>query len=176
MIDPDPPVTPAPPVTPVPSVAPSPVGAGAPTPPPGSRLWQLWSRAGEALEDFKLLQGPKRRLEELARLFRILRDFLRGFRALHFVGPCVTVFGSARFAATDPYYDLARRVGGRLAQLGLTVMTGGGPGIMEGANRGAQEMGGMSVGCSIQLPVEQKPNPYVDRFVELRYFLCGRSC
>ncbi|MEP6654322.1 MAG: hypothetical protein ABJA82_13250, partial [Myxococcales bacterium] len=81
-----------------------PVVAGSPTPPPGSRLWHLWSRAGQALEDFKLLQGPRRRIEELARLIRILRDFLRGFRALHFVGPCVTVFGSARFAAADPYY------------------------------------------------------------------------
>jgi uncharacterized protein (TIGR00730 family) len=117
-----------------------------------------------------LLQGPRRRIEELARLFRILRDFLRGFRALHFVGPCVTVFGSARLAAADPYYEQARQMGRRLAELGLTVMTGGGPGIMEAANRGAQEAGGISIGCSIQLPVEQKPNPYVDRFVELRYF------
>jgi uncharacterized protein (TIGR00730 family) len=144
--------------------------AGGPTPPPGSRLWDLWGTAGRTLEDFKLLQGPRRRLEELLRLGRILRDFIRGFRALHFVGPCVTVFGSARATPSDRAYALAREIGGRLAGLGLTVMTGGGPGLMEAANRGAREAGGTSVGCNIQLPVEQRPNPYLDRFVELRYF------
>jgi uncharacterized protein (TIGR00730 family) len=126
--------------------------------------------AGRRLEDFKLLEGPRWRLAELFRLMRIMREFLRGFRALHFVGPCVTVFGSARFGEGHPYYELARQMGRRLAGLGLTVMTGGGPGIMEAANRGAKEAGGRSVGCNIQLPMEQKPNPYLDRFVEFRYF------
>jgi len=146
------------------------VPAGAPTPPPGSPLWRIWSRAAESLEDFKLLVGPRRRLEETARVLRIARELVRGFRALHFVGPCVTVFGSARFDPDDRYYALAREMGGRLARLGLTVMTGGGPGVMEAANRGAHEAGGRSVGCNIQLPFEQKPNPYLDRFVEFRYF------
>ena len=95
---------------------------------------------------------------------------MRGFRKLHFVGPCVTVFGSARFAEEHPYYALARQVGGRLARTGFTVMTGGGPGIMEAANRGAWDEGGFSVGCNIELPAEQKLNPYLDRAVTFRHF------
>jgi hypothetical protein len=95
---------------------------------------------------------------------------MRGFRALHFVGPCVTVFGSARFPEGHRHYELARAVGRGLAKAGFTVMTGGGPGIMEAANRGAKEGGGRSVGANITLPQEQKPNPYLDRFVEFRYF------
>ena len=97
-------------------------------------------------------------------------EFVRGFRGLHFVGPCVTVFGSARFAEEHPYYALARQVGGRLARMGFTVMTGGGPGIMEAANRGAWDEGGFSVGCNIELPAEQKLNPYLDRAVTFRHF------
>ena len=103
-------------------------------------------------------------------LFRILREFLKGFRSLHFVGPCVSVFGSARFAEDHPYYTLARQVGWHLSRLGFTVMTGGGPGIMEAANRGAKEAGGRSIGCNIALPHEQQANPYVDRWVTFRYF------
>ncbi len=146
------------------------VPSGSPTPPPGSALWRVWSAAARHLDEFKLLEGPRKRLEELARLARIVREFIRGFRAFHFVGPCVTVFGSARFREDNPYYGLAREMGARLARLGLTVMTGGGPGIMEAANRGARDVGGASVACSIQLPMEQRPNPYLDRFVEFRYF------
>lgn len=101
---------------------------------------------------------------------RAVRDFVRGFRALHFVGPCVTVFGSARFGEAHPYYQLAREMGSALARLGFTVMTGGGPGVMEGANRGAREAGGPSIGCNIELPFEQEPNPYLDRWVECHYF------
>lgn len=97
-------------------------------------------------------------------------EFIRGFRVFHFVGPCVTVFGSARFKEGHPYYELARNVSGRIAKLGFTIMTGGGPGIMEAANRGAREAGGKSVGCNIVLPFEQKPNPYLDRWVDIRYF------
>ena len=103
-------------------------------------------------------------------LGRIVREFLRGFRVLHFVGPCVTVFGSARFAEDHPYYGLARQVGSRLSEIGFTVMTGGGPGIMEAANRGAKEAGGYSVGCNIALPTEQKPNSYLDEVLTFRYF------
>ncbi len=97
-------------------------------------------------------------------------EFVRGFRQLHFVGPCVTVFGSARFGESNPYYAMAREMGRRIARMGLTVMTGGGPGIMEAANRGARDEGGASVGCNIELPQEQKPNPYLDKMIEFRYF------
>src|SRR4051812_37013626 len=125
-----------------------------PTPPPGSALWRAWSTAAHALEDFKLLQGPRRRLEEAARLLRINREFMRGFRAFPSAGPCVTIFGSARFPPDHQYYALAREMGARMAGLGLTVLTGGGPGVMEAANRGAREAGGSSLGCNIQLPAE----------------------
>lgn len=98
-----------------------------------------------------------------------VRDFLRGFRTLHFVGPCVTVFGSARLAESHPDYALTRRVGSRLAEMGFTVMTGGGPGLMEAANRGARDVGGASVGCNIRLPEEQQPNAWLDRWVTCDY-------
>lgn len=117
-----------------------------------------------------LLEGPKSRLDELWTVIRIMIECIKGFRALHFVGPCVTVFGSARFNQDHRYYDLARRVGGALTDVGFTVMTGGGPGIMEGANRGAREAGGVSIGCNIRLPKEQAPNAYLDRWVEFNYF------
>ena len=101
---------------------------------------------------------------------RIFREFLRGFRRLRRIGPCVTVFGSARFEEDHRYYKLAREMGQRIAQAGYTVMTGGGPGIMEAANRGARDVGGHSAGCNIRLPEEQDPNPYLDRFVEFDHF------
>jgi uncharacterized protein (TIGR00730 family) len=103
-------------------------------------------------------------------ILRTLREMITGFRALHFVGPCVTVFGSARFPETHPYYKFARKLGAELSHAGFTVMTGGGPGIMEAANRGAKDVHGRSVGCNIVLPMEQQPNPYVDLFVDFRYF------
>jgi uncharacterized protein (TIGR00730 family) len=120
--------------------------------------------------DRVLLEGPHSRLREILLLLRAGRDFVRGFRALHFVGPCVTVFGSARFDEQHRYYAMARDVGAALARIGFTVMTGGGPGVMEGANRGAREAGGRSVGCNVELPFEQEPNPYLDRWVTCRYF------
>lgn len=149
-------------------VGPTPTGGHSPNEESG--LGRLLALAATRLDDVKLLHGPRKRLEELMRLFRIMREFLRGFRALHFVGPCVTVFGSARFDEQHKYYALTRNMGARLAQLGLTVMTGGGPGLMEAANRGAREAGGASVGCNIELPHEQRPNPYLDRLVTFRYF------
>lgn len=103
-------------------------------------------------------------------MLRAGRDFIRGFRVLHFVGPCVTVFGSARFDEQHRYYEMAREVGRALAGMGFTVMTGGGPGVMEAANRGAREAGGRSVGCNIELPFEQQPNAYLDRWVTTQYF------
>jgi len=122
------------------------------------------------IEERRFLEGPQSRFKELLRALRIFGELIRGFRRLHFVGPCVTVFGSARFPESHPYYELSRRVGAELAKVGFTVMTGGGPGIMEAANRGAKEAHGRSVGCNIVLPQEQQPNPYLDTFVEFRYF------
>jgi len=120
--------------------------------------------------DRVLLQGPHSRRRELRLVLRALRDFVAGFRTLHFVGPCVTVFGSARFDATHPTYELARAVGRGLARAGFTVMTGGGPGLMEAANRGAREAGGRSVGCTIRLANEQAPNAFLDRCVTCDHF------
>jgi uncharacterized protein (TIGR00730 family) len=122
------------------------------------------------VSDIRFLNGPQSRFRELMMSFKALRELISGFRQLHFVGPCVTVFGSARFPETHPYYEFARSVGEHLALAGFTVMTGGGPGIMEAANRGAKDVGGHSVGCNIVLPLEQDPNPYLDRFVEFDYF------
>ena len=120
--------------------------------------------------DRLLLVGPHSRRRELWLVLRTVLDFIRGFRTLHFVGPCVTVFGSARYDASHPEYAVGREVGARIAQMGFTVMTGGGPGLMEAANRGAKEAGGRSVGCNIELPQEQQPNPYLDRWVTCRHF------
>jgi uncharacterized protein (TIGR00730 family) len=117
-----------------------------------------------------LLEGPEPRTGGLKQAIRTVFDMVRGFRALHFVGPCVTVFGSARFPETHRYYDLARQVGLELAKAGFTVMTGGGPGVMEAASRGAKEGGGPTVGCTIQLPTEVAVSPYLDTTVEFRYF------
>lgn len=116
------------------------------------------------------LEGPKSRSYEFFFAWRVFRQFIKGFRNLHFIGPCVTVFGSARFKEDHPYYIKAREFGKRIAELGLTTMTGGGPGIMEAANRGAFENGGMSVGCNIQLPFEQKENPYMQKSVLFEHF------
>ena len=132
-------------------------------------LVHRWGKSVTA-EERRLLSGPAWRFEELRRIFRIGAEFLRGFRTLHFIGPAVTVFGSARFAEGHPWYEMARDVGRRLALAGITVVTGGGPGVMEAANRGARDAGGKSVGCNIELPKEQQPNPYLDLFLTFRYF------
>jgi uncharacterized protein (TIGR00730 family) len=116
------------------------------------------------------LEGPKSRGYELFFAWRVFRQFLKGFRTLHFMGPCITVFGSARFKEDHPYYIAARRFGKQIAEMGFTTMTGGGPGIMEAANRGAYESGGQSVGCNIQLPFEQHPNPYLHKEITFEHF------
>jgi uncharacterized protein (TIGR00730 family) len=116
------------------------------------------------------LEGPKPRINEFLFAFQIFKEFIKGFRALHFVGPCVTVFGSARFKEDHPYYIQAREMGKKIAALGFVTMTGGGPGIMEAANRGAFENGGKSIGCNIKLPFEQEPNPYVQKSITFTYF------
>lgn len=116
------------------------------------------------------LDGPKSRGYELKFAWRVFWQFIKGFRNLHFIGPCITVFGSARYKDDHPYYIKAREFGKRIAESGLTTMTGGGPGIMEAANRGAFENNGKSVGCNIQLPFEQHANPYVQKSVTFEHF------
>ncbi|MEP7118143.1 MAG: TIGR00730 family Rossman fold protein [Acidobacteriota bacterium] len=120
--------------------------------------------------DITMLEGPRSRIRELGTILRAGRDFIRGYRALHFVGPCVTIFGSARLGESHPSYAQAREMGAAVSRLGFTVMTGGGPGVMEAANRGARDAGGPSVGCNVELPFEQHPNAYLDRSVTCRYF------
>jgi len=129
-----------------------------------------WGKRTADHQERKFLAGPRSRFYEFTRALRIFAEFIKGYRALHFLPPCVTVFGSARFAEDNHFYDLARRTAQLLARDGFTIMTGGGPGIMEAANRGARDVGGLSVGCNIVLPHEQVPNAYLDRFVEFRYF------
>ena len=129
-----------------------------------------WGKRTPAPEEEVFLEGPHSRGYELFRALRIFRELIHGFRALHFVGPCITVFGSARFKESHPYYRLTRELGAEIANAKFTVMTGGGPGLMEAANRGAKDAHGISVGCNIILPQEQQPNPYLDRWVDFRYF------
>jgi len=116
------------------------------------------------------LEGPRSRLKELVFAVKILFEFISGFRVLHFLGPCVAVFGSARITEDSLFYQSAREIGAGLAKLGFTTITGGGPGIMEAANRGAKENNGQSVGCNIRLPKEQTPNPYLDKWFISKYF------
>jgi len=125
--------------------------------------------------DIRFLEGPRSRWDDLKFVLDIAWEFIRGFRALHFSGPCVAVFGSARFPESSPYYDQTRRLSAEIAKLGFTIMTGGGPGLMEAANRGARDVGGRSVGCNIVLPMEQNPNPYLDRWVNIRYFFVRKT-
>src|SRR6478672_4890997 len=116
------------------------------------------------------LEGPKSRSYELGFAWKVFRQFIKGFRTLHFVGPCITVFGSARFKENDFFYGKAKEFGKRISEIGFTTMTGGGPGIMEAANRGAFENGGASIGCNIQLPFEQKANAYLTVSITFEHF------
>ena len=125
-------------------------------------------------EDQKLLRSrePTTTFQETDtwRTLRILGEFVEGFDALADVGPAVSIFGSARVGRRNRYYGAARRLAGALAKQGFAIITGGGPGIMEAANRGAKEAGGLSIGCNIELPFEQGLNEYVDLGMEFRYF------
>ncbi|HXT71444.1 MAG TPA: TIGR00730 family Rossman fold protein [Vicinamibacterales bacterium] len=154
--------------------APVPVtpAAGDPAPAPTSSPPAIPTarKAKPGSSDRQFLDGPHSRWREIQLLFRATRDFIKGFRVLHFAGPCVTIFGSARFGEAHPYYPIARELGRRVSLMGFTVMTGGGPGLMEAANRGARDAGGTSVGCNIELPHEQDVNAYVDRHVTCHYF------
>ena len=134
----------------------------------GTPLPSLLSRVEQVERAF--LAGKRERRADLESAVRIFLEFLQGFESLEFDGPCVTVFGSARFTEEHPYYKMTRALGRRLAEVGFVVMTGGGPGLMEAANRGAKEGGGLSLGCNIQLPVEQQTNKYLDRFVQFDHF------
>ncbi len=125
--------------------------------------------------EIKFLAGPQNRWQDFKYALNVLTEFIKGFRTLHFVGPCVTVFGSARFKEDDPYYKQTVKIAGEIAKLGFTIMTGGGPGIMEAANRGAKAVGGKSVGCNIVLPHEQSHNPYLDTWVNIKYFFVRKN-
>ena len=144
----------------------------------GPRAAEQLGGKGRATEDEKLFERRNRPAfldSDPWRALRILSEFVDGFDALAVVGPAVTVFGSARTKPDDPVYETARAIGRLLARDGFAVITGGGPGAMEAANRGAQEGGGLSVGCNIELPHEQAINPYVDLGVEFRYFFARKT-
>ena len=121
-----------------------------------------------------LTGSPARRFDRVQAL-KVFREYLRGLRAVHALHPSVTVFGSGHLVEGHPDYDLARETGARLAAAGFTVMTGGGPGLMEAANRGAREAGGVSVACAISLPVAEPPNPYVDQVVKFDHFFVRKE-
>lgn len=131
--------------------------------------------ANGSKSEIRFLDGPQSRLEEFKFVVRSAWEFIKGFRALHFAGPCVTIFGSARFPEDHAYYKLTQKLSAEIAKLGFTIMTGGGPGIMEAANRGAKDVGGRSVGCNIVLPHEQNPNPYLDKWVNIKYFFVRKT-
>ena len=126
-------------------------------------------------EEKKFLDGPRSRWKELKYAFSVFNQLIVGLRKLHFIGPCVTIFGSARFKEDHHYYKLTREVSQEISKLGFAIMTGGGPGIMEAANRGAKDVGGLSIGCNIVLPKEQYHNPYLDSFVTLDYFFVRKE-
>ena len=125
--------------------------------------------------EIKFLEGPQNRWKDFKFAISVLGEFIKGFRTLHFAGPCVTIFGSARFKEDHIYYKQTEKIAGEIAKLGFTIMTGGGPGIMEAANKGAQEVGGRSVGCNIVLPHEQIHNPYLDKWVNIKYFFVRKN-
>jgi uncharacterized protein (TIGR00730 family) len=126
-------------------------------------------------QEIQFLEGPQNRWKNLKYAVSVFFEFIKGFRALHFVGPCVTIFGSARFKEDHEYYKQTRLLSAEIARLGFTIMTGGGPGIMEAANRGAKDVGGKSVGCNIVLQHEQHRNAYLDRWVDINYFFLRKT-
>lgn len=124
----------------------------------------------KASEEYEFLSEHRTAEKEKERLERITKEFEMGFTKLSQLGPAVTIFGSARFKPGEPYYELSRETGNAFAKAGFTVLTGGGPGAMEAANRGAKEAGGPTYGLNIILPKEQQPNPYVNDSFEFKYF------
>ena len=138
-------------------------------PPPGP----FGALGEEATSEGRLLTGRDSRTQEFLRVARISREFVKGFRALHFAPPCVTFFGSARFGEANPHYAKARELAAEVAKLGFAVMTGGGPGLMEAANRGAKDVGGRSFGATIDIGREPA-NRYVDTRVPFHYFFARK--
>jgi len=112
--------------------------------------------------------------EEPWRVFRIMGEFVEGFEALSKVGPAISIFGSAKAKRGSKYYKLAERIAHLLAKDGYTIITGAGPGIMEAANKGAKMAKGKSIGLNIEVPIVQRPNPYVTTLLEFRYFFCRK--
>lgn len=129
-----------------------------------------WGKGSRSHFEEDLLEGRRPLFPDVLRAIHIFIEFISGFLKFRRLGPTVTVFGSARFSEDHQYYKLARELGQELATEQLAVMTGGGPGIMEAANRGAKEKGGHSIGCNIKLPKEQRPNPYLDTWIDFDYF------
>lgn len=125
---------------------------------------------GASPKEMVFLDGPRSRWREFIYAMDVFRQFIYGFRKLHFTGPGVTIFGSARFGEEHAFYSLAEKLSAEISMLGFTIITGGGPGLMEAANKGARSVGGRSVGCNIILPAEQKPNPYLDQWVNFDFF------
>lgn len=121
-------------------------------------------------EESLFVRGPLSRFREFVFMFKVVYHFIRAFRKMHFIGPCITVFGSARFGSETKHYQNAVQIGTELSKMGFAIMTGGGSGIMEAANKGAFESGGLSVGCNIALPLEQKPNRYLHKWITIPYF------
>ena len=134
----------------------------------------------EVTEDEKLLQFPSSEAGDFThtdtwRVLRIMGEFIAGFDTLASLDKAVTIFGSARVPRDHPHYRAAEETAFRLAQRGFAIITGGGPGIMEAGNKGARRGGARSIGCNIELPYEQRPNPYVDTLISFRYFLVRRT-
>ncbi len=125
--------------------------------------------------EISFLEGPQSRWRDFKFTLKVMREFIKGFRVLHFTGPCICIYGSARFKEDHKYYKQTQELAGKIAKLGFSIMTGGGPGIMEAANRGAREVGGRSIGCNIELPFEQSGNPYLDKWVSIKYFFVRKT-
>ena len=125
--------------------------------------------------EIQFLDGPRSRWLDFKFVVKVCIEFIRGFRALHFTGPCVAVFNSTQFSEDSQHYKDARTLSAEIAKMGFTIMTGGGPGIMEAANRGAKDVRGRSLGCNIVLPMEQHQNPYLDKWVNIRYFFVRKT-
>ncbi|MFZ1703548.1 MAG: TIGR00730 family Rossman fold protein [Saprospiraceae bacterium] len=126
-------------------------------------------------DEREFLTGPRSRWKEFLYTIGVVFQFHKAFRALHFIGPSITVFGSARFKEDHPFYTLTRNVSAELSKMGFAIVTGGGPGLMEASNRGARDAKGLSIGCNIVLPKEQSPNPYLDAYVNIDHFFVRKE-